>query len=210
MCDKSCDYSLLENQLAEKNTELNELKNYGFATADKIFSGYAALIKGNKITGTFSPTALSGTKTISPGASSTTLNGYYDLSNYKVTCSTCPVVYYSAPYFTWSGTINAGKSKTVSDGVCSGSVCPNGANHSPRFVVIASAIKSTSENPYVNVLVYDYTTHTGYRVHYGTSTTTEITSSNIDNYISFSGENVTITNNWSDSKPYHIVVMAYK
>ena len=84
-------------------SRVDELTGYGNATSSTILSGYTALVKGKKITGSYTcPTCdysnyvaksnitnKSGTTSISPGSSSTALNGYYNLSNYKVSCSSC-------------------------------------------------------------------------------------------------------------------------
>ncbi|MCX4249091.1 MAG: hypothetical protein OSJ65_04945, partial [Bacilli bacterium] len=41
----------LYSKLNDKQTEINNIKNIGNATADKILSGYTAYVKGNTITG---------------------------------------------------------------------------------------------------------------------------------------------------------------
>ena len=71
--------------------DLYTKSNYGDAAASDIKSGKTALVNGSYVTGTLtvpSYTSLSGTQNVSAGSSSTTLNGYYNMSNYKVSCGT--------------------------------------------------------------------------------------------------------------------------
>ena len=82
-------------------SKVADLTSYGNATSSTILSGYTALVNGEKITGSYTcPTCdytnyvaksnitdKSGTEYVTTlGNSSTTLNGYYNLSNYKVSC----------------------------------------------------------------------------------------------------------------------------
>ena len=82
-------------------SRVDELTSYGNATSSTILSGYTALVKGKQVTGSYTCptcdysnyvaksniTSKSGTENVSSlGGSSTTLNGYYNLSNYKVSC----------------------------------------------------------------------------------------------------------------------------
>ena len=99
---------------------LNDLytkSRYGDAAASDIKSGKKALVNGSYVTGTLtvpSYTSLSGTTTIQPGNSSTTLSGYYNLSSYKVSCAACTsnakTGTITSPSTSTSYTINTGSS----------------------------------------------------------------------------------------------------
>ena len=99
-------------------SKVADLTSYGNATSSTILSGYTALVNGEKITGSYTCptcdysnyvaksniTSKSGTENVtSLGGSSTTLNGYYNLSNYKVSCpsgySSCSSCCSSAGYY---------------------------------------------------------------------------------------------------------------
>ena len=72
--------------------DLYDMASYGNAQASDIKSGKTALVNGNQVTGSLTIpnyASLSGTTNINPGGSSTTLNGYYNMSNYKVSCNGC-------------------------------------------------------------------------------------------------------------------------
>ncbi|MCX4249203.1 MAG: hypothetical protein OSJ65_05520 [Bacilli bacterium] len=56
----------LYSKLNEKQTEINNIKNIGNATSDKILSGYTAYVKGNTITGSIPS---KGAATYTPGTS---------------------------------------------------------------------------------------------------------------------------------------------
>ena len=65
----------LYSKLNEKQTEINNIKNIGNATADKILSGYTAYVKGNTITGSIPS---KGATTYTPGTSNQTIaSGQY-------------------------------------------------------------------------------------------------------------------------------------
>jgi len=65
----------LYSKLNEKQTEINNIKNIGNATSDKILSGYTAYVKGNTITGSI-PSKRATTYT--PGTSNQTIaSGQY-------------------------------------------------------------------------------------------------------------------------------------
>ena len=65
----------LYSKLNEKQTEINNIKNIGNATADKILSGYTAYVKGNTITGSIPS---KGATTYTPGTVNQTIaSGQY-------------------------------------------------------------------------------------------------------------------------------------
>ena len=65
----------LYSKLNEKQTEINNIKNIGNATSDKILSGYTAYVKGNTITGSIPS---KGATTYTPGTSNQTIaSGQY-------------------------------------------------------------------------------------------------------------------------------------
>ena len=87
---------LNSNQVLYKNNTtveeaLNDLytkSSIGNATASDILSGKKALVGGQEVTGNLSFTSLSGTVNVGAGSYSTLLNGYYNLSNYRIKCGT--------------------------------------------------------------------------------------------------------------------------
>ncbi len=65
----------LYSKLNEKQTEINNIKNIGNATSDKILSGYTAYVKGNTITGSIPS---KGATTYTPGTVNQTIaSGQY-------------------------------------------------------------------------------------------------------------------------------------
>ncbi len=65
----------LYSKLNEKQTEINNIKNIGNATSDKILSGYTAYVKGNTITGSIPS---KGAATYTPGTVNQTIaSGQY-------------------------------------------------------------------------------------------------------------------------------------
>ena len=65
----------LYTKLNDKQTEINNIKNIGNATADKILSGYTAYVKGNTITGSIPS---KGATTYTPGTVNQTIaSGQY-------------------------------------------------------------------------------------------------------------------------------------
>lgn len=63
---------------------------YGDANETDILNGKTAVVQGKKVIGTLTGfTSLSDTEEITPNSSSTNLNGYYNLSDYSVSCSKC-------------------------------------------------------------------------------------------------------------------------
>ena len=73
--------------------DLYDLATYGNAQASDILERKTALVNGNYITGNLTIpnyTAKTGTQSVNPESSYSFTDGYYNMSNYKVSCTSCP------------------------------------------------------------------------------------------------------------------------
>ena len=143
---------LNSNQVLYKNNTtveeaLNDLYTksiIGDATASDIKSGKKALVGGKEVTGSLtcptcpSYTSLSGTQSVGAGGSSSLLNGYYYLTNYKIQCgsnscsacnSCCSSNIATGTFWAANGTITVNTSKTIN-----------------QFVVVSGWKNSSSNN----------------------------------------------------------------
>ena len=103
--------------VSEVNTALDDLYDmatYGNATSSDIRSGKTALVNGNQITGNLTVpnyTTKTGTQNVAGGSSYSFPNGYYNMSNYKVSCGSCGVDssqydYITVPFSKTSSLVN--------------------------------------------------------------------------------------------------------
>ena len=88
---------------------LYDISTYGDASENDILSGKTALVNGQPITGTLTIpnyTDLTGNETINPGESTTSITGFYNISNFYTTCTTCQPMVYVDPDAVFNITIN--------------------------------------------------------------------------------------------------------